>query len=185
MPSIGGDKGSVKSIRSSSPSSGSVERPVSVHNHALEHEDPEKMVAPEDLPLSLRLAFSNAASIATNGTNNPDYEVDWDDGNDPKNPRNWSIWYKGFTIFSISWSTWCIVVYSTSYTTGLAEMQHDLHISSEPIVSLGITSYCKLGRVIEYPMVSADYATSDWHRCRVYDSRPDFRNVWTSTSLHS
>lgn len=144
MPSIGGEKGSIKSIPSSSPSSDSIERPVSVHERALEQEAPEKNVVPEDLPLSLRLAFSNnAASIATNGIDNSDFEVDWDGGNDPKNPRNWSIWYKGFTIFSISWSTWCIVVYSTSYTTGLAEMQHDFHISSEPIVTLGVTSYCE------------------------------------------
>lgn len=138
MPSIGEEKGSTKSIRSSSPSSHSTERPVSVHDH----EDQEKVVASGTLPLSPRPSFSNkAASIATNGTNNPDYEVDWDDEIDPKNPRNWSIWYKGFTIFSISWSTWCIVVYSTSYTTGLAEMQHDFHISSEPVVTLGVTSY--------------------------------------------
>lgn len=138
MPSIGEEKGSTKSIRSSSPSSHLTERPVSVHDH----EDQEKVVALGSLPLSPRPSFSNkAASIATNGTNNPDYEVDWDDEIDPKNPRNWSIWYKGFTIFSISWSTWCIVVYSTSYTTGLAEMQHDFHISSEPVVTLGVTSY--------------------------------------------
>lgn len=149
MPSIDGEKGSIKSIRSSSPSSDSIDRPVSVHNHALKHRDSENNVAPEALPLSLRPVFSqNAASIATNETNNPDYEVDWDDETDPKNPRNWSIWYKGFTIFSISWSTWCIVVYSTSYTTGLAEMQHDFHISSEPVVTLGVTSYREFGGVI-------------------------------------
>ena len=101
MPSIGEENGSTKSIRSSSPSSHSTERPVSVHDH----EDQEKVVALGSLPLSPRPSFSNkAASILTNGTNNPDYEVDWDDEIDPNNPRNWSIWYKGFTIFSISWS---------------------------------------------------------------------------------
>ena len=148
MPSIGEEQGSIKSIHSTSLSSHSIERPVPVHDRAFDHEDPEKL--PEVLPLPLRPAFSNnAASIATNGTNNPDYEVDWDDENDSKNPKNWPIWYKGFTIFSISWSTWCIVVYSTSYTTGLAEMQYDFHISSEPIVTLGVTSYCEFGKVIE------------------------------------
>lgn len=149
MPSIGEEKGSIKSIRSGSPSSDSIEQPISVHDHALDHENTEKIVALEVLPLSLRPVVSNRAdSIATNGTNNPDYEVDWDDENDPKNPRNWSIWYKGFTIFSISWSTWCIVVYSTSYTTGLAEMQYDFHIASEPVVTLGVTSYREFGRAI-------------------------------------
>lgn len=148
MPSINDNSGSIKSIHSTSLSSDSIERPVPVHDHAFDHEDPEKTVSPEGFPSSLRPVFSNnAASIATNGTNNPDYEVDWNDDKDSNDPKNWPIWYKGFTIFSISWSTWCIVVYSTSYTTGLAEMQHDFHISSEPIVTLGVTSYREFGKV--------------------------------------
>ena len=141
MPSMDEEKDSVKSVRSSFPSSDSIERPVSVHDRALDHDDPDEIVAPETLPVTLRPIFSNAASIATHGTTNPDYEVDWDDENDPMNPKNWSLWYKGFMIFSISWSSWCIVVYSTSYTTGLAQMQQDFHISSEPVVTLGVTSY--------------------------------------------
>lgn len=121
-----------------------------MYDHALDHEGSERVVAPDVLPLSLRPVFSNnAASIATNGTNHPDYEVDWDDENDLQNPKNWPIWYKGFTIFAVSWSTWCIVVYSTSYTTGLAEMQTDFHISSEPVVTLGVTSYREFERAIE------------------------------------
>ena len=186
MPSTGEEKESVKSIRSTSPSCDSIERSVSVHDHPLECETPEVFVAPEVLPLSLRPIFSNnAASIATNGTNNPDYEVGWDDGNDPQNPKNWPLWYKGFTIFSISWSTWCIVVYSTSYTTGLAEMQHDFHISSEPVVTLGVTSYCEFRRSIVDTLVIVDRATSVWHCYRVYDTRTRFRNVRTSTSIYS
>lgn len=140
MSSIDEEKDSIKSIRSSSPSMDSIEHHVPVHDRARDCENKEKVVAPEILPLPLRQVFSNnAASIAT--TNNPDYEVDWDDEKDTTNPRDWSVWYKGFTIFSVSWSTWCIVVYSTSYTTGLAQMQQDFHISSESVVTLGVTSY--------------------------------------------
>ena len=121
-----------------------------MYDHALGNEGSETVVAPDVLPLSLRPVYSNnAASIATNGTNHPDYEVDWDDEIDVQNPKNWPIWYKGFTIFAVSWSTWCIVVYSTSYTTGLAEMQTDFHISSEPIVTLGVTSYREFENTIE------------------------------------
>ena len=150
MASVGEEKDSIKSIRSSSSSGESSERPISAHDYGLDHGDVERSVTPELLPIPLRLAFSNkAASIGTNGTNNPDYEVDWDDDNDPMNPRNWPLWYKGFTIFSISWSTWCIVVYSTSYTTGLGQMQHDFNISSEPLVTLGVTTYRELVRSIE------------------------------------
>ncbi|KAF6218671.1 hypothetical protein HO133_006022 [Letharia lupina] len=101
MPSIGEEKGSTKSIRSSSPSSHSTERPVSVHDH----EDQEKVVALGSLPLSPRPSFSNkAASIATNGTNNPDYEVDWDDEIDPKNPRNWYLGWR--------WTNWIVMIIS-------------------------------------------------------------------------
>ena len=150
MPSISEDKDSIKSLPSSLASSGSIERAVSVHDHALDREDPEKTGATEVLPLPLRPIFSSkAASIATNATTDPDYEVDWDGEDDPNNPRNWSIWYKAFVVFSISWSTWCIVVYSTSYTTGLTQMQQDFHISSEPVVTLGVTSYRESDRAIE------------------------------------
>ena len=147
MSSISEEKDSIQSLNSSLPSGDSIERPVSEHDNALDHEDLGKNEVPEVLPSALRPAFSNAAtSVATNGTYDPDYEVDFDE-NDPMNPRNWSIWYKGFTIFSVSWSTWCIVVYSTSYTTGIAQMQDDFHISSEPVVTLGVTSYCEPLRV--------------------------------------
>lgn len=150
MASFAEEKDSIKSFPSTSPSDDSSEPPFSVHDHALDHEDPQRDQAPDVLPMSLRTIYSNnAASILTNETNNPDYEVDWDDDNDPVNSRNWSIWYKGFTIFSVSWTTWCIVVYSTSYTTGLTQMQHDFDISSEPLVTLGVTTYCELVRVAE------------------------------------
>jgi hypothetical protein len=41
-------------------------------------------------------------------TRDPSFEVDWET-DDPDNPRNWPTWYKGFIIFSISFST--LVVY--------------------------------------------------------------------------
>lgn len=117
----------------------SIERAVS--NGALAFKTENTLQTSTDVaPLSeaLRPTFSrNAASINTN----PDFEVDWDDDHDPMNPRNWPIWYKGLTIGFISWSTWCVVVYSTSYTTGLAQMARDFHISSDPIITLGVTSY--------------------------------------------
>jgi len=135
---------SADSIRSSSASEKSLKRAVSEIDLAVNHEDPEKDAVPGILSTGLRTVSSkNAASIRTTGTNNPDFEVDWDDEDDPMNPRNWPVWYKGLTIFFISWSTWCVVMYSTSYTTGLAQMQADFHISSEPVVTLGVTSYRK------------------------------------------
>lgn len=145
MPSPSEEKVSTEFTHSSIHSDKSIERGFSIHDNVPEQEGPsEALAGPEPIPVALRPTFSkNAASINTTGTNNPDFEIDWEDENDPVNPRNWPIWYKGMTIGFISWSTWCVVVYSTSYTTGLAEMGKDFHIYSEPVVTLGVTSYRK------------------------------------------
>lgn len=82
-----------------------------------------------------------AISTGTTGTNNPAFEVDFDDGHDPLNPKDWPTWYKGLVIAVISWSTWVTVLYSTSYTTGTSEMMKDFNVSSEPVVTLGVTTY--------------------------------------------
>ena len=145
MPSSSDEKVSIKSIRSSFPSTNSIEQAPSVHEEGPVIEDIEKdptlLIAPT---ASLRPTCSkNATSVNTTATHDPDFEVDWDDGNDQSNPRSWPVWYKGMSIGFVSWSTWCVVVYSTSYTTGLAEMQSDFGISSEPLVTLGVTTYCK------------------------------------------
>lgn len=135
----------MESTGSSLHSHKSIERAFSNHDNVSKEEGPEETLAcPEPLSVALKPPPSNnAVSIRTTGTNDNDFEVDWDDESDPLNPRNWPIWYKGMTIGFISWSTWCVVVYSTSYTTGLAEMGRDFHISSEPVVTLGVTSYRK------------------------------------------
>ena len=89
MPSIGGEEDSINSLHLSVPSSVLFERPVSVHDYAINNEDLAKIVTPDVLPRALRPVVSNnAASIATNTTNDPDYEVDLDGEHDPMNPRN-------------------------------------------------------------------------------------------------
>lgn len=118
--------------------------------------DPEKAWTPQTYQAPGEDALSvKAASVRTTGTNNPDFEVDWDDDNDPANPKNWPTWYKCVAVGFISWSTWVVVVYSTSYTTGLSEMMNDFDISSEPLVTLGITTYLlglAVGSVILAPL---------------------------------
>lgn len=73
-------------------------------------------------------------------TLDPSFEVDFED-EDPQNPRNWPMWYKGLTIFSISYGTLIVVLYSTTYTAAIRAMQDEFHISSEPVVTLGVTTY--------------------------------------------
>ena len=44
-------------------------------------------------------------SVRTNATSDPRFEVDFEE-DDPENPRNWPVWYKGMVIFAMSWTTW-------------------------------------------------------------------------------
>jgi len=143
MSVVGDEKISYTSQRSSTPSKDSIARTVSLHDH----ENPKKDLPLEVLQEPIKSKSRGATSVGTTGTNDPSFEVDWDDddGPDKMNPINWPIWYKGMTIGFISWSTFVVVVYSTSYTTGLVGMQDDFHVSSEPVVTLGITSYRKFG----------------------------------------
>lgn len=123
----------------------------------LGHDDPEKALTPqlsqvaEEPPLSRK-----ATSIGTSGTaQQAEFEIDWDDENDPSNPRNWPMWYKGVTIAFVSWGTWVVVVYSTSYTAGLSEMMKDFNIRSESLVTLGVTTYLvglAVGSVVLAPL---------------------------------
>jgi MFS family permease len=96
-----------------------------------------------------------ATSFGTIGTHPPEFEVDWDGPNDPMNPINWPIWYKGLTIGFVSWGTWVVVVYSTAYTTGFPQMMTDLNVSSQPLVTLGVTTYLMglaIGSVVLAPL---------------------------------
>ncbi|MCJ1397241.1 hypothetical protein MMC11_000433 [Xylographa trunciseda] len=133
------EKSSPRSRSSTSPShsSESIEEAFSLQ----ENDNLGKVLTPQVSNHSGRPPLSrHATSIRTTATTDPDFEVDWED-DDPENPRNWPVWYKGIVLGFISWSTWVVVVYSTSYTTGLAEMQADFNISSEPVVTLGVTTY--------------------------------------------
>ena len=96
----------VSTTRNSSTSAKSASMTVSSPDHASIRGDQEKDLVAEISPASLGHALSRkVTSVGTTGTNNPDFEVDWDE-DDPMNPRNWPIWYKGLTIGFISWSTW-------------------------------------------------------------------------------
>lgn len=120
------------------------------------HDDPEKAISPELSDVTEEPSLSRkATSVGTSGTNQAEFEVDWDDENDPMNPRNWPMWYKGVTIGFVSWGTWVVIVYSTSYTTGLSGMMKDFNITSEPLVTLGVTTYLlglAVGSVILAPI---------------------------------
>jgi hypothetical protein len=80
------------------------------------------------------------ASLATTGSRIPSFEVDFG-AEELDDPKNWPMWYKGLTIGAISYSTWTVVLYSTSYTTSMPGLMKDFHVTSEPVATLGVTVY--------------------------------------------
>lgn len=81
-----------------------------------------------------------ATSIGTFGSRAPDFEVDFE-ADDPENPRNWPLWYRSMVIASVSYGTWVVVCYSTSYTSAMPGMMIEFGIESEAIATLGVTAY--------------------------------------------
>ncbi|KAJ5710060.1 hypothetical protein N7493_009652 [Penicillium malachiteum] len=79
-------------------------------------------------------------TIPTNVTSDPNFEVDWEDEDDPKNPKNWSMKYKAMGILFLSWNTLIVVLYSTAYTSATTIMMNEFD-ESETIVTLGLTFY--------------------------------------------
>ena len=47
----------------------------------------------------------SGVSVLTNATTDPAYEVSWEEGRDDDDPRNWSLWYKGWVLFALSFAT--------------------------------------------------------------------------------
>ncbi|KAF2276396.1 MFS general substrate transporter [Westerdykella ornata] len=89
---------------------------------------------------------------ATNMTSDPRFEVDFDEGGE--NPKDWSMVRKGLVMAFMSYSTLIVVMYSTSYTSGIPGMEVTFQTSKTPLV-LGITTYLigmALGSVILAPL---------------------------------
>ncbi|CAI7632155.1 unnamed protein product [Penicillium pancosmium] len=79
-------------------------------------------------------------TIPTNMTADPNYEVDWDGEDDPENPKNWALRYKAMGLLFLSWNTLIVVLYSTSYTSGVSQIGEEFNENST-IVTLGLTFY--------------------------------------------
>jgi len=79
-------------------------------------------------------------SFATFSSRNPSFEVDFAD-DDPEDPRNWSFWYRATTTGVVSYTTWTVVLYSTSYTSAMPGLMKEFGVTSEPVATLGVTTY--------------------------------------------
>lgn len=91
-------------------------------------------------------------TVTTNMTTDPRFEVDFDDG---ENPHDWSMAKKAMIIFFMSFSTLVVVMYSTSYTSGIPGMMETFGVKDETLLVLGLTTYLfglALGSVILAPL---------------------------------
>lgn len=97
---------------------------------------------------------TSRTSVGTASFQLPDFEVDFVQ-NDPENPKDWPLWKRSLTIAVMSFSTWVVVLYSSSYTAGIAGMMEELDVTSKPVATLGVTSYLlglALGSLVLAPM---------------------------------
>ncbi|KAI1082473.1 polyamine transporter 3 [Whalleya microplaca] len=79
-------------------------------------------------------------SIGSSASRPPDFEVVFEH-DDPDNPRFWPLWYRSCIVVAISYTTWVIVFYSTSYTASIPGLMEEFDISSSTIATLGLTTY--------------------------------------------
>lgn len=105
-----------------------------------------------------------ATSIGSSASRPPDFEVVFDD-DDPENPRNWSAGYRAWVTFCISFTTWVVVLYSTSYTATISGLMEEFDVQSSTIVTLGVTSYL-IGLAVGSLLVAP--ASELWGRRPVY-----------------
>lgn len=83
--------------------------------------------------------MAHITTTTTNMTTDPRYEIDFDDNGE--NPQDWPMVKKALVIFIMSYSTLVVVMYSTSYTSGIPGMMATFGIHSKTLVVLGITTY--------------------------------------------
>lgn len=83
---------------------------------------------------------TTGATLGSVATNDPNFEVDWTDDNDPENPRNWSMAYKAFVVFVMSYATTVTVLYSTSYTVTVGKLEKVFDVGHLTAL-LGLTTY--------------------------------------------
>jgi hypothetical protein len=138
------DDGDHYSISSASTDSlSSTEEVQSIHQSLSRNaglEDPDK-------------GLTHITSVATNMTTDPQFEVDFDEGGE--NPQDWSMAKKGMIMGFMSFSTLVVVMYSTSYTSGMPGMMETFGITNKTLVVLGITTYLAglaLGSVFLAPL---------------------------------
>lgn len=94
----------------------------------------------EDYDRAAVTRIRTATSFGSSASRPPDYEVAFED-EDPENPRFWPRWYRAWVTFCISFTTWVVVLYSTSYTATISGLKEEFAVQSTTVVTLGVTAY--------------------------------------------
>lgn len=105
-PSRGSDGSSLYPHQSSNES---IVSPSVTDTTDTQYEDPHELHQIPTRPVSCvshvsQPQLSTIITTCSTVTRDPSYEVDWEE-NDPENPLNWPMWYKGYIIFILSYST--------------------------------------------------------------------------------
>lgn len=101
---------------------------------------PLTLTATQDSRLEATRTVTRLSTRGTTFTADPSYEVDFE-VDDVDNPRNWSMWYKSYVLFTVSFGTLLIVANSTAYTAAIGDMMKEFGISNKVIPTLGVTTY--------------------------------------------
>lgn len=163
-PSLGGESSQPPSHLKDDGTGHLSDSSESIHSNGTDDSDPL-----EPLELALTPQFETqeeidarepvshvrtATSIGSSASRPPDFEVTFEE-NDPENPHNWPLWYRCWLLLAVSYSTWVVVVYSTSYTSSIPGLMASFHESNEAIATLGLTAYLlglATGSVLLAPM---------------------------------
>jgi hypothetical protein len=84
------------------------------------------------------IQIRTTTSVGSSASRPPDFEIDFGDDDDP---RSWPVWYRAWTLFCISFSTWMIVLYSTTYTASIPGLMKAFEVESQTVATLGVTTY--------------------------------------------
>lgn len=105
------------------------------------------------IPSHARLASQTILPIEkTVPFRDPAFEVKFEDA-DPQDPRCWPLWYRAFVIFTMSYSTTAVVLYSTAYTASITGIIEYFEVS-RLVATLGLSVYLfgmAIGSVVSAP----------------------------------
>lgn len=73
------------------------------------------LLTPQISRMSHNSLARRVTTAGTTGTTDPNFEVDWDDENDPENPWNWSLPYTAMCIGFLSYNTLVMYVITDSF----------------------------------------------------------------------